>query len=214
MTVDRSTIRMRDHVRFDPHILIGFVPVTVFLIANALGPAQVAIALSFAASCAVFVLTPGRGATRLLSITGFAIVTVSAVVGILADDDRIFVAQNIGIDLAFAALFAGSVFIGKPLIGLIAREAAPGIKPVLVLQDPVFVRLSLLNAGINIIEAALRVAMLGLLDANTYAVVSRASAVPVTILFIAYTYHEIFRRAIAIWPVDMRPPSRDGEPSA
>ena len=186
VTADRSNIRMRDYVRFDPQILIGFVPVAVFLIANALGPAQIAIGLSFVASCIVFAMTPGRGATRLLSITGFAIVTVSAVVGILADNDRIFVAQNIGIDLAFAALFAGSVIVGKPIIGLIAREAAPGIQPVMALEDPIFVRLTLLNVGINLVEAALRVGMLFWLDAGAYAIVSRVSAAPVTILPTSY----------------------------
>lgn len=210
VTVDRGAIRMRDYVRFDPHILIGFVPVAIFLIANALGPAQVAIGLSFVASFVVFVKTPGRGATRLLSVTGFAIVTVSAVVGILADNDRIFVAQNIGIDLAFAAMFGVSVLVGKPLIGLIAREAAPGIRPVLPLGDPVFVRLTLVNVAINLVEASLRVAMLLVLDANAYAVVSRVSAVPVTVLFVAYCYREIFRHAVAIWPVDEPPPPRVG----
>lgn len=204
---DRGTIRMRDYVRFDPQILIGFVPVAVFLIANALGPAQIAIGLSFVASCIVFVKTPGRGATRLLSVTGFAIVTVSAVVGIITDNDRVFVAQNIGIDLAFAVMFGVSVLVGKPLIGVIAREAAPGIQPVLSLADPVFVRLTLLNVAINLIEASLRVVMLFLLEANVYAVVSRVTAVPVTILFVAFCYREIFRRAVAIWPVDEPPPT-------
>lgn len=41
---DRGEIRLRDYVRFDPQILVGLLPVAVFLIANALGPAQIAMA--------------------------------------------------------------------------------------------------------------------------------------------------------------------------
>lgn len=148
---------------------------------------------------------------RLLSILGFVVVAGSAIVGIVTNNDRIFVAQNIAIDVLFAALFAGNVVIGRPIIGLIAREAVPAIQGVMPLTDPVFVRLTLLNAALQIAQASIRLVLLGAVDANTYAIASRVIAMPMTFVFIVYCYRAIGRRAIAIWPADLAPPSRVGE---
>ena len=68
-----------DYIQLDPHVFIGLVPVAVFLIANYLGPAQVAIGLSFAVSCVVFVVNRSHGAIQMLSVLGFTIVAISAI---------------------------------------------------------------------------------------------------------------------------------------
>jgi intracellular septation protein A len=206
--IERDRVRTRDYIQLDPHVFVGLVPVAVFLVANYFGPAQLAIGLSFAASIIVFARNRGHGAVRFLSMLGFVIVTVSAVIGIAADSERAFVAQNIVSDFIFAAVFVGSVLVGRPLIGEIAREAAPAIQPVMPSAHAVFVRLTLLNAGINIVTGVARIFLFQSLSVNAYVIASRAIGAPLTIAFIIYCYYEVTRTAIAIWPADVEPPQR------
>jgi hypothetical protein len=198
----RDRVRTRDYISIDPSVFHGLLPVAAFVITNYLGPAQLAIAVSFIVSCVIFFRHRTRGVIRLLSVIGFTIVASSAVVGLVFESDRAFAAQNIMADVAFAALFAGSVIIGRPLIGAIARDLVPGIQPVMEPRHPVFVQLTLLNAAINIASAVVRALMITSLPVNTYVIVSRAVFLPVNIAFIALCYVMITRTAIRIWPAD------------
>jgi intracellular septation protein A len=200
--------RTFDYMQFDPHVFVGLIPVGVFLVANYFGPAQLAIGLSFAASVVVFAVNRGHGAVRLLSVLGFSIVTVSAVVGIVANNERAFVAQNIVSDFIFAAVFVASVVVHRPLIGAIAREAAPGIAPVMAVDAPVFARLTLISAAMNVATGVVRIFLFQSLSVNAYVIASRAIGAPLSIAFIIYCYYAVTREAIAIWPVDMEPPRR------
>lgn len=206
----RDRVRTIDYIQLDPHIFIGLIPVAVFLVVNQFWSAQLAIGLSFAASVVVFTVSRGRGAVRFLSILGFAIVTVSAVVGLVAESDRAFAAQNIVADFVFAAVFAGSAILRRPLIGAIAREAAPAIAPVMALDHPLFMRLSMLNAALNVATGIARIFLFDALSVNAYVIASRALGAPPAILFTAYCYFSITREAIRIWPADVEPPPARG----
>ena len=189
-------------MNIDPSVFQGFAPAIVFLIANQLAPTQIAIVLSFAAAVVVFVRNKASGVIRLLSTIGFAIIAFSTALGLALDSDRAFVAQNIFADIVFAALFFGSVVVGRPLIGAIARELVPGIRPVMQINLPVFVQLSLLNAAINVVSAIARYLMIENMSTNAYVILSRAVFIPVNIAFIALCYFLIVRTAIRIWPED------------
>jgi hypothetical protein len=195
--------RVRDFLRIDASVFQGFLPSIVFLVANRLGPTQVAIALSFAAAVWVFARNRSSGVIRLLGSVGFLIVAFSAVLGLALDSDRAFVAQNIFADIVFTGLFAGSVWIRRPLIGAIARELVPGIGPVMRIDLPVFVWLSLLNAAINAVSAVARYFMIESLSVDAYVILSRAVFIPVNIAFIVLCYVSVTRTAIRIWPHDV-----------
>jgi hypothetical protein len=208
--VETGRVRTMDYMQLDPSIGLGLLPVAVFLAVNYLGPAQWAIALSFLTSCFVFVRMRSRGAIQFLSVLGFLIVAGAAVVGLVADSDRAFVAQNIVADFVFAALFAGSALVRRPLIGAIAREAVPAIQPVMPIDLAMFMRLTLLSAALNIVTGIARIVLFQALDANAYTIASRVLGAPLSIGFVVYCYYAITRTAIAMWPADIEPPARRG----
>jgi len=196
----------RGYIRPDFRVFQGALPAAVFFIANQFGPTQVAIALSFAISLWVFVKNPGHGVIRALSVLSFTIVTGSAIVALILDSDKAFVAQNLVGDFAIAAVCIGSVLLGRPMIGAIAREMVPGIQPVMPVGHTVFVRLTLINAAFNLGTGIVRIFMLGALSANAYLVLSRVVFLPLGILFFLLCYRWITQEAIRIWPADMPPP--------
>ncbi len=200
---EHEAARVRDFLNIDASVFQGFAPAIVFLIANQFGPVQVAIVLSFAAAVLVFVRNRASGVIRFLSSIGFAIVAFSTALSLALDSDRAFVAQNIFADVVFAAIFAGSVLAHRPLIGAIARELVPGVRPVMRVDLPVFVQLSMLSAGINVVSAVSRYFMIESMSINAYVILSRVVFIPVNIAFIVLCYVAITRTAIRIWPEDM-----------
>jgi hypothetical protein len=198
----RERARVRDFLQIDASVFQGFLPAIVFLVANRFGPTQLAIVLSFAVAVWVFARNKSSGVIRLLSAIGFLIVAFSSVLGLALNSDRAFIAQNIFADIVFAVLFAGSVIVGKPLMGAIARELVPGIKPVMHIDLPVFVQLSLLNAAINAVSAVVRFFMIENMSTEAYIVLSRAVFIPVNIAFVVLAYVMVTRTAIRIWPED------------
>jgi hypothetical protein len=198
-----QSVRALDFIRIDPGVFQGFIPAAVFLIANQFGPIRLAIALSFAATVIVFARNKTSGVIRFLSTLGFAIATLSTGIGLAFDSSRAFVAQNIFADVVFTVVFTASVVIGRPLIGGIARELVPGIKPVLAINTPVFAYLSLLNAGINAFSAVVRFLLIQAVSVDLYVVLSRVVFLPLNVAFIALCYVAITRTAIRMWPEDM-----------
>jgi hypothetical protein len=200
---ERDAVRVRDFLNIDPSVFQGFAPAIVFLIANQFWPTEIAIVLSFAATVVVFVRNKASGVIRLLSTLGFAIVAFSTALSFALNSDRAFVAQNIFADMMFAAIYVGSVIIARPLIGAIARELVPGIRPVMSINTPIFVRLSLLSAAINVVSAIARYFMIENMSVNAYVILSRAVFIPVNVAFIVLCYVAITRTAIRIWPEDV-----------
>lgn len=199
---DGSPARVRDFMQIDASVFQGFLPAIVFLVANRFGPVQVAIILSFATATWVFARNKSSGVIRMLSAVGFLLVAFSTVIGLALNSDRAFVAQNIFADIAFAGIFLGSVVIRRPLIGAIARELVPGIRPVMHIDLPVFVQLSLVSAAINIVSAIVRYFMIENMSVDAYVILSRVVFIPVNIAFVVLCYVTVTRTAIRIWPED------------
>jgi intracellular septation protein A len=199
---DASPARVRDFMQIDASVFQGFLPAIVFLVANRLGPVQIAIILSFATAAWVFARNKSSGVIRMLSAVGFLLVALSTVIGLALNSDRAFVAQNIFADVVFAALFLGSVATRRPLIGAIARELVPGIRPVMHIGLPVFAQLSLVSAAINVVSAIVRYFMIESMSVDAYVILSRVVFIPVNIAFVVLCYVTITRTAIRIWPED------------
>jgi hypothetical protein len=198
-------------IRLDPRALEGAYPALAFLVANSLWSTQLAIAISFVTALVVFVRNRQRGVIGILGGLSFVIVSISAIVGLIWDSGTVFVAQNLIADFVFAGVYAVSIAIGRPLIGVIVREVVPAIKPVLQVNHPVFVQLSLVALAMNGVEGVARLWMIDVLSTNWYVVISRVVFIPVTIGFYLLCYWRVSKVAIAIWPADMPPPARVGD---
>jgi hypothetical protein len=70
----------------------------------------------------------------------------------------------------------------------------------------IFLRLTMMNAGINFATGVIRIFMLAAMSANLYLIMSRVVFFPLSVLFFLLCYRWITREAIRIWPVDMPPP--------
>lgn len=196
----------RGYLRPDFRVWIGGLPALVFLVVNWQTTTEVAITGSFAASVLVFVRNPGSGVIRALSALSFSVVAASAAAGLILDSGKAFVAQNLIGDFVIAAVFLVSVLIRRPMIGAIAREMVPAMKPVLAIDHPVFVRLTLINVALNVVSGVVRIFLLDALSENQYVIVSRALGFPPNVLYFLYAYREVTRVAIRIWPADAPPP--------
>ncbi len=169
--------------------------------------------MSFAVSIAVFYRNRQHGTIRLLGVLGFVIVAASAVIGLISNSGKVYVAQNLVTDFIFAGVFATSVVVGKPLIGSIVREVVPALQPVMDVQYPLFVKLTLVCAAINLGTGIARVFLLAALTDTQYVIASRALGLPLDVAFYFACYVLVQREAIRIWPADMPPPNRDGTPA-
>lgn len=182
------------YLQFNGSVAEGGIPVAVFWVANSLGPSSVAITLSFIAAAVVFLRNRDSGVIRALSLLGFLIVAASAGAGLLLASDKAFAAQNIASDFAFVAISLGSVMVGKPLIGYVARELLPALRPHLEATERVFVILTLLNAFINLGTGIVRFWMLDVLETNDYVILSRVIGIPTNLAFFGLAYVLIKRR--------------------
>jgi len=198
----------RGYMRPDLRVFLGVLPPVAFLAANALSTTQVAIVASFVVSAVVFASNPGSGVIRALSVISFVVVAISAATGLALNSGKAFVAQNLIGDFLISAIFLGSVFIGRPMIGAIAREMVPSMKPVMPIDHRVFMRLTLISAGVNVASGVMRLLLLDALTENQYVIASRLLGFPLGVAFFIYAYREITRAAIAIWPADMPPPEQ------
>jgi intracellular septation protein A len=196
----------RGYLRPDFRVWIGALPALVFLVLNWQTTTEIAIAASFAASVLVFVRNPGSGVIRALSALSFSIVAASAAAGLILDSGKAFVAQNLIGDFVIAAVFLVSVLVRRPMIGAIAREMVPAMKPVLAVGHPVFVKLTLISVALNVVSGVVRLFLLDALSENQYVIVSRALGFPPNVLFFLYAYRQVTRVAIRIWPADAPPP--------
>jgi hypothetical protein len=197
----------RGYLRPDLRVFAGILPSVTFIALNSFTTTQIAIVVSFLVSTVVFVGNPGSGAIRALSVISFVVVLGSTIAGLVFGSGKAFVAQNMVGDFLISAIFIGSVLIGRPMIGAIAREMVPAIKPVMAIDHAVFVKLTIINVGVNLISGGARLILLEALTENQYVIASRALGFPLGVVFFLYAYREITRAAVRIWPADIPPPA-------
>jgi len=204
----------RTYVRPNPRILEAAAPSLVYIIVQRVAATEIAITASFVAAVVVFFRNPGRGTIRALSALGFLILLATTVVSLALGSGKVFVAQNLFVDFLFAGIFTVSAAVRRPLIGAIVREFVPALQPVMPLDHPLFVRLTLLSALLNLATGIARIFLIMSLSASEYVIVSRIIGFPLSVAFYFYCYFTIQRTAIRIWPADLPPPNPDGTPGS
>ena len=113
----------------------GFLPVAAFYLGLELSGLAAGIALSTAASVAIYLLERRAGRDALLVRLSLGFVFVQAVVGLVSHSTTVYLAQPVLLTAAWGLAFLVSVAIGRPLAGALAcawypfprwfRETAP-----------------------------------------------------------------------------------------
>jgi hypothetical protein len=183
----------------NPRIGLTAIPILVFLLlSRGLDswldvPAWVAILGGFIASGGVFLFNRRDRVMGMLTVFGFVIVALSAIVGIAWDSEKAYLASGPISDFAFVPLYGGCILIGRPLIGLIARELFPAWGQTIPLNDRVFVWLSLAWALYDLAHGLVRIWLLGELSTTEYIFISRIVSWPFSAALLGITVRSIYR---------------------
>jgi intracellular septation protein A len=181
-------------------ILLSFLPVAVFFGLTRIAPAWVAVGGGFAASGAVFYTNRRHRLIGMLTAFGFSVVALSALVGIVSNSEKAYLASGPLSDFLFVPVYLGSIYVGKPLVGGIARELMPGVAGRVAPNAALFGWLSLAWAAYDLFHGAIRVVLLSNLSVGEYLVWSRLVGWPMSGALLALTGWLIYRAAMAREP--------------
>ena len=179
----------------DFKILLPAIPMAIFVILNWQTSEWIAILGSFIATAIAFYLNKQNGVIKMLNVMGFAIVTISAVVGMLMNNAKAYVSESITTDLMHVIIFTTSIIVRKPLVGLIAREALPLVRNTLPVMHKIFVYLTATFIAINMLTAIARILLLENVSATTYVLINTPSSFIISGLYLATSGYLIVRAA-------------------
>jgi hypothetical protein len=162
-------------------------PVAVFYLLTRVADPWVAVAGGFAASTVVFWYNRRDRLIGLLTAFSFLVVAVSAGVGIAVNNEKAYLAAGPVGDFLFVPLYLGSILIGKPLIGGIARELLPKYAGHVPVNAPVFVWLSVAWAGWDLAHGLVRLWMLQEMSVGEYIIWSRLAFWPFSSAMVGIT---------------------------
>ena len=203
----------------NPRVGLTAIPILVFLLLSrgldwAVDvPSWVAILGGFIASGAVFVLNRKDRVMGVLTIFGFIIVSLSAIIGIAWDSEKAYLASGPVSDFLFVPLYGGSILIGKPLIGLIAKELFPAWAENIPVDARLFSWLSLAWAGYDLWHGLVRVYLLRELSVTQYIFVSRLVSWPFTFALLGITIYTVYRTSQRLAADAGAPPGAVGDPA-
>jgi hypothetical protein len=182
--------------RVNLRLLLGVAPVLIFLGLRGAGcPPMVSVAGGFGASALVFVLTRKEQLVGALALVAFLTVACSAVVGVVTNSEKAYLASGPIGDYLFVTLYAGSAITGQPLIGRLSRELAPRASHRIPQNAQVFVILSLAWAVYCVAQGTARLYMLTSLSTTDYMIWSRILGWPLKAALVSATVWFIYREA-------------------
>ena len=177
-------------------IFMSIIPVALFLGLDRMGaPAVLAIGLGFIASSVVFFLNRKDRLIGALTLFGFVVVTISAVIGILWESEKAYLAAGPLTDFLFIPAYLVSILIRQPLIGGIARELVPAVAGKIPVNAPVFAGLSVAWAVFDLVHGILRTYLLRELSVGEYIIWSRLISWPFSAALLGMTVWLIVREA-------------------
>ena len=138
---------------------------------------------------------PGVMARLALSI-----VVVQAAIGLIANDERVFLAQPVLVTAIYGCAFLVSITIDRPLAATFARDMVPFPEEVTqsVTYRRAFNRISLAWGVYLLVRSAVRLAMLASTSVELYLVINVATGVPLMVLMMSWsTWYGVrfFRRS-------------------
>ena len=204
---------------YDRSVGLSILPIVIWVIVLELAGTRPAIGAAWGAAIVVFFVQrrvqPDRGAVFWLAVLSLVIFTGGSIVGLILESDKAFLASDPVSDFVVAAIFAVSVLIRKPLLGMAIREVFPRIRRALPAQNRTLILVTAAFAVENLIMGFVRVWLLDAVEPSLYPWLSRAIGAPLRILLIWWSYRiiqdEMKRRlAAGLW-VDE--PSQNASPS-
>ncbi len=168
-------------------ITASIIPVAVFYLLTRVADPWVAVLGGFVASGVVFFYNRKDRLIGVLTAFGFVVVAVSAVVGIVSNNEKAYLAAGPIGDFLFVLLYLGSIAMGKPIIGGIARELLPKYAGHVPVNAPVFTWLTLAWAGFDLIHGVVRLWMLDWMSVGEYIIWSRLAFWPFSSAMVGIT---------------------------
>jgi hypothetical protein len=166
------------------------VPAVLFyvLVVTVSGTAAIIAAMAWAAVAVLRRLAARRSIPSIL-LLGTVGIVVRTIVGLLTGSMFAYFLQPLATTVALAALFLGSVLVGRPLISRLAHDFCP-IAPE-VLDRPavvdLFVGLTILWAGVHMLTAASTFGMLLSMPVATFVLVKTVTSMGITAVAIVLT---------------------------
>lgn len=176
-------------------ILLSGLPILVFLVLSRAAPPWVSISGGFAVSTLVLLYTRRHRLIGVLTLFGFSVVAMSAVVGLIWSSEKAYLASGPASDFLFVPVYFASIVMRQPLVGGIARELIPAVAGRLHPGASVFVRLSIAWAAYELVHGLVRWWMLANLSVGEYIVWSRLIGWPVSAVMLSVTALVIYRAA-------------------
>lgn len=179
----------------NPRILMSLIPVAVFLLLSRVAPPWVSISGGFAASTLVFFFNRKDKLIGALTLFGFVVVAISAIIGLIWSSEKAYLASGPISDFLFVPLYLLSIRFGKPLVGGIARELVPAVAGKVPIDARVYVHLSYMWAGYDFLHGIARAYLLNTMDVTEYVIMSKLLAWPVNAALLGITMYFIYREA-------------------
>ena len=166
------------------------IPSALFIVLAATTGTAIAMVAVFAWSFAAIV----RRVVRRAPIPGLLILAtvgliVRTAVGLLSGSTFAYFLQPIATTVALAAVFLGSVLVGRPVIARLAHDFCPldgevACRPAVV---ELFAGLTVLWAGVHLLTAAATLGMLMTMPVTTFVAVKTVTCLAITVGAIAVT---------------------------
>lgn len=202
---------------YDRWVGVSILPAVVWVIALELFGTRPAIGLAFGTAVIVFFvqrrMQPGRGAIFWLAVLGLLISAGGTIVGLIFDSDRAFLAADGPIsDFVIAGIFAISLLIGKPLLGMAIREVFPRVRRGLPPHHRVLFYVTAIFVAENLVMGVIRLWLLDQVSPSYYPLISRGIGIPLRLLLVWWSFRlvqdEMKRRlAAGLWVDEPRPES-------
>lgn len=131
----------------------------------------------------------------VMARVSLGIVLFQALVGIAADDPRVYLAQPVIVNAVYGLVFLVSAFIGRPLAGVFASEMQEMPEPVRASRTyrRVFGRISAAWGVFLLFRSLLRLLTLSVWSVESYLVVNVATGVPLMVAMMTWSIWYGFR---------------------
>ena len=202
---------------YDRWVGVSILPAVVWVIALELFGTRPAIGAAFGTAAIVFFvqrrMQPGRGAIFWLAVLGLLISAGGTIVGLIFDSDRAFLAADGPIsDFVIAAIFAISLLMRKPLLGMAIREVFPRVRRGLPPHHRVLFIVTAIFVAENLVMGVIRLWLLDQVSPSYYPLISRGIGIPLRLLLVWWSFRlvqdEMKRRlAAGLWVDEPRPES-------
>ena len=178
----------------------AFGPILVFYIGWKLFGLAVGIGASTVVALLAFRHERRNQRPGVMARLALSIVLVQAFVGLIANSERVFLAQPVLVTAIYGCAFLVSIAIGRPLAATFARDMVPFPEEVTlsVTYRRAFNRISLAWGVYLLVRSAVRLAMLVSTSVEFYLVINIATGVPLMVLMMSWsTWYGVrfFRRS-------------------